>query len=143
IAADDEGRRVVYISSFSKTLAPGFRVAWLSGPEPIVEKVELAKQAEDLSAGGLDQRVVYGACRRGVLTRQLPRLRAAYQQRRDEFAAALHRHLADALSWTPPRGGFFLWAKLPAAVAASRLLDEARQRGVIFVTGDAFFVNGQ
>jgi DNA-binding transcriptional MocR family regulator len=61
IAADDANGRVIYLSSFSKTLAPGFRVAWLHAPEPIAAKLELAKQAADLCSGGLDQRIVYEA----------------------------------------------------------------------------------
>ncbi len=63
IRADDPKGRVVYMSSFSKTLAPGYRVAWIEAPEPIAEKFELAKQAADLCVGTLDQRIVHQACR--------------------------------------------------------------------------------
>ncbi len=95
IAADDGGGRVIYLSSFSKTLAPGFRVGWMSAPEPLSAKLELAKQAEDLCTGGLDQRVVYEACRRGLLARQLPVLRRHYQNKRDAMSRALERTLSD------------------------------------------------
>ncbi len=142
IAADDEDGRVIYLSSFSKTLAPGFRVAWLSAPGPIAARIELAKQAEDLCTGPLDQRIVYEACRRGVLARQLPLLRDYYRHKRDVMSGALQRHLAGALDWVAPRGGFFLWARLRGSVLADALLVHARQRGVIFVTGSAFFVDG-
>ena len=64
IKADDREGRVVYLSSFSKTLAPGYRVAWLDAPPALATKFEMAKQAEDLLTGSLDQRVVYEACRR-------------------------------------------------------------------------------
>ena len=67
-AGDDEGR-VLYLSSFSKTLAPGFRVAWLVGPAPLVAKLEVAKQAADLCTGSLDQRIVHEALRRNLLGR--------------------------------------------------------------------------
>ena len=70
--ADDEDGRVVYLSSFSKTLAPGYRVAWIDAPAPLAAKLEMAKQAEDLCTGVLDQRMVYEAARRGILDRQLP-----------------------------------------------------------------------
>ena len=66
---------MVYLSSFSKTLAPGFRVAWIAAPPALAAKLEMAKQAEDLLTGSLDQRIIYEACRRGVLDRQLPILR--------------------------------------------------------------------
>jgi 2-aminoadipate transaminase len=141
IAAIDASR-VIYLSSFSKTLAPGFRVGWLSAPAPVAAKLELAKQAEDLCTGGLDQRVVYEACRRGLLARHLPVLRAYYQQKRDTMSRALEARLSEQLGWVPPRGGFFLWAELGGNLTSDRLLSVARQRGVIFVTGAAFFVDG-
>ena len=70
IRADDRTGRVVYLSSFSKTLAPGYRVAWIDAPPPVAAKLEIAKQAADLCTGELDQRIVYEACRRGILDRQ-------------------------------------------------------------------------
>ena len=94
--ADDASGRVVYLSSFSKTLAPGYRVAWIDAPPPIAAKLELAKQAADLCTGALDQRVVYEACRRGVLERQLPLLRAHYQHKRDVMVEALPRRSASS-----------------------------------------------
>jgi 2-aminoadipate transaminase len=142
IAADDAGGRVIYLSSFSKTLAPGLRVAWLHAPEPVAAKLELAKQAEDLCTGVLDQRLVYEACRRGVLAANLPKLRSHYQSKRDVMVKALHHRLAGALTWPDPRGGFFLWAKLAGTLQSDTLLEHAQKRGVVFVTGSAFFVDG-
>jgi 2-aminoadipate transaminase len=143
IAADDTAGRVIYLSSFSKTLAPGFRVAWASAAGAVATKLELAKQAEDLCSGGLDQRIVYEACRRGVLATQLPRLRTHYQHKRDVMAAALRRTLAAHVSWPDPRGGFFLWARLAAPLRSETLMPLAQARGVIYVAGSAFFVDGQ
>lgn len=142
LAAGDDGNRVIYLSSFSKTLAPGFRVGWMNAPEPIAAKLELAKQAEDLCTGGLDQRVVYEACRRGLLARQLPILRTYYQAKRDAMVHALERTLGGRLSWVPPRGGFFLWARLEHGLSSDDLLRFAQARGVIYVVGGAFFVDG-
>ena len=142
LAADDVSGRVIYLSSFSKTLAPGFRVGWMSAAEPIAAKLELAKQAEDLCTGGLDQRVVYEACRRGLLARQLPLLRTYYQKKRDAMRRALDQTLTGKLSWVPPRGGFFLWARLEGGLASDDLLELAQARGVIYVVGSAFFVDG-
>jgi 2-aminoadipate transaminase len=142
IKADDRNGRVVYMSSFSKTLAPGFRVAWIVAPGPLAAKFELAKQAEDLCTGGFDQRMVYEAYRRGWLTRQIPMLRRHYQQKRDVMAAALDRELGDLISYAQPRGGFFLWATLPEHVSADTMLDAALRHGVVYVAGSAFFVDG-
>ena len=142
LKADDVEERVVYLSSFSKTLAPGFRVAWIDAAAPIASKLEMAKQSEDLLTGSLDQRIVYEACRRGLLQRQLPLLRRHYQEKRDVMVDALHSAFGDDLSWLPPRGGFFLWATLPFGVDADRLVPRAIDHGVIYVAGEAFFVNG-
>ena len=88
----------------------------------------MAKQAEDLLTGSLDQRVVYEACRRGILERQLPLLRRHYQQKRDVMVEALRRAtFGDRLSWPAPRGGFFLWATLPPR-DRRRSADPARRR---------------
>jgi len=143
IKADDRGGRVVYLSSFSKTLAPGYRVAWIAAPPPLAAKLEMAKQAEDLLTGSLDQRIIYEACRRGVLDRQLPHLRQHYAHKRDVMQRALEREMGSRVTWPKPRGGFFLWVTLPRGVDASAMLDRAIAEGVIYVTGDAFYVNGE
>ena len=143
IRADDTSGRVIYLSSFSKTLAPGFRVAWMDAPAPLAAKFELAKQAADLDTGELDQRVVYEAVRRGVLDRQLPLLRAHYQHKRDVMIDALHKELGRTISGPDPFGGFFLWGTLPQAIDADALIPRAVDHGVTYVAGDAFFVNGQ
>jgi 2-aminoadipate transaminase len=140
--SDDDAGRVIYLSSFSKTLAPGYRVAWIDAPAPIAAKFEIAKQASDLCAGTLDQRIVYEACRQGLLERQVPILRAYYQQKRDAMVSALHEEFGTTLQWPEPRGGFFLWATLPEGVDADAMIGRALEHGVIYVAGEAFFVNG-
>jgi 2-aminoadipate transaminase len=142
VVADDDQGRVVYLSSFSKTLAPGFRVAWITAAEALLSKFELAKQATDLCTGSLDQRIVQAVCQGGVLAEQLPRLRTHYQRKRDVMSRALRRTLTEQVEWTAPRGGFFLWLKLRAPLRCDALLPVARAHGVAFVVGSAFFVNG-
>jgi len=142
IRADDASGRLVYLSSFSKTLAPGYRVAWLDAAPPLAAKFEIAKQAADLCSGALDQRIIYEACRRGILDKQAPMLRAHYQHKRDVMVAALRREFGSDLSWPDPRGGFFLWAALPRGLDADQMVPRAVENGVIYVSGDAFFVNG-
>jgi 2-aminoadipate transaminase len=142
IRADDATGRVVYLSSFSKTLAPGFRVAWIDAPAAVTAKLEIAKQAEDLCTGNLDQRIIHEACRRGLLDAHVPTLRRHYQHKRDVIVRSLQQAFGDGLSWPDPRGGFFLWAKLPEGLDAGVLLPRAVEHGVVYVAGDAFFVNG-
>lgn len=143
IKADDAEGRVIYLSSFSKTLAPGFRVAWVDAPAPLAAKLEFAKQAEDLSSGVFDQRIVYEACRRGIVDRQLPTLRAHYQHKRDVMVAALRDAFGTSITWPAPRGGFFLWATLPPPFDANALLERAIEQGVVYVSGEAFYVNDE
>lgn len=141
IKADDTEGRVIYLSSFSKTLAAGFRVAWMDAPEALASKFEMAKQAEDLCTGPLDQRIVFEAMRRGILQRRIPLLRAHYQQKRDVMTEALRAELGNDVSWSTPHGGFFLWAKLPDPVDADAMITRAVSHGVIYVAGEAFFVD--
>jgi len=139
--ADDSDGRVIYLSTFSKTLAPGYRVAWIDAPAPLAAKLEIAKQAADLCTGGLDQRVVYEATRRGILDRHLPILRAHYREKRDVMVEGLEREFGDSVTWPTPKGGFFLWATIPAPIDSNALIDRAVKHGVIYVAGEAFFVS--
>lgn len=143
IKADDADGRVVYLSSFSKTVAPGFRVAWITAPAPVAAKLEIAKQAADLCTGGLDQRIVYEVWKRGVLSARLPILRQYYQRKRTAMEQALRRELGDLVSWPEPKGGFFLWAALPETVNTDALLTRALAHAVVYVAGSAFFVDGR
>ena len=143
IKADDAEGRVVYMSSFSKTLAPGFRVAWMAAPPPIAAKIEVAKQAADLCSGALDQRIVYELWKRGSLSARLPTLRSYYQAKRRVMEQALTRELGDLVAWPQPKGGFFLWASFAEEVDTDALLDRAVAHGVVYVAGSAFFVDGR
>lgn len=140
--ADDRAGRVVYLSSFSKTLAPGFRTAWVVAPEPIAAKFDIAKQAADLCTGALDQRIVHRAIVDGVLAAQAPRLRAHYQAKRTVMQQAIDRELAGLVTVASPRGGFFLWGTLPEGVDADRMLPRALAAAVSYVAGGAFYVDG-
>ena len=142
IRADDAEGRVLYLSTFSKTLAPGFRVGWMVAPSSLIERFETAKQSTDLTSGILDQHVVYEAVRRGVVAKLAPQLRALYRRKRDTMEEAIRRHLGDRLTWPSPRGGFFVWATLPPGRTDVDLLDRALAQGVVFVAGSAFFVDG-
>jgi 2-aminoadipate transaminase len=142
LAADDVNGRVLYLSTVSKTLAPGFRVGWMVAPRPLIERFDTAKQSTDLTSGILDQHIVHEAIRRGVIDRLVPKLRAAYKQKCHVMEAAIRSHLGDRLSWPRPKGGFFVWATLPDGRRDSEVLQQAVAHGVVFVSGSAFFVDG-
>jgi 2-aminoadipate transaminase len=142
IKADDVEGRVVYLSSFSKTLAPGFRVAWIAAPGALAAKLDVAKQAADLCTGSLDQRVVFEAWRRGVLAARVPGLRAHYRHKKETMERAMKANLGNLLTWREPRGGFFIWASLPEHLSGEALLPQATAERVVYVAGAAFFVDG-
>lgn len=142
IKADDREGRVIYLSSLSKTLAPAFRTAWVTAPAAYIAKLDVAKQAGDLCSSSFDQRIAYEAIKTGVLARRIPELRRYYQQKRTVMEQALRRELNGILTWPAPRGGFFLWAALPAPLDSQTVLAHALEHGVIFVVGSAFFVDG-
>lgn len=142
LRADDPEGRVLYLSTFSKTLAPGFRVGWMVAPASLIERFETAKQSTDLTSGILDQHVVYEAVKRGVVHALAPKLRALYARKRDVMEAALRARIGDQLTWASPKGGFFIWATLPSGCSDQVLLDRTLAHGLVFVIGSAFFVDG-
>ena len=142
LRADDGRGRVIYLSTFSKTLAPGFRVAWIVAPPALIERFDTAKQSVDLTSGILDQRIIHEAVRRGVPERIAPALRDLYRRKRDVMEQALRAELGDRLTWPAPKGGFFLWATLPEGQDDVSLLDRALEQRLVFVIGSAFYVDG-
>lgn len=143
IKADDRDERVIYLGSFSKILVPGLRVAWLVAPQSITHAIELCKQAADISSGVFDQRIVHGALADGVIDRIAPELRAHYQAKRTAMEQALRTHLDGRVTWTSPRGGFFLWIQFPSGTTDEKVFEESLKQKVSFVLGSAFFVNGR
>ena len=142
LAAADPQAPVISVGTFSKTIAPGLRVAWTVGPAPLIERLALLKQVADLHTNSFSQRVVYRYLAAGELPAQIARLRAAYRTKRDSFLAALDRHLGGRATWTRPGGGMFLLLRLAAGRSAGQVLPAALDQGVAFVPGAAFFPGG-
>jgi 2-aminoadipate transaminase len=134
--------RTIYLSSFSKVLAPGIRCAWLRAPEHIAERIEVAKEGADLSSSILDQNIVGEALRRGLIDRRLPAIREFYRVRCNAMLEALGRLEILGLSWTVPSGGFFVLLHSPPGFDAEARLEEAIKGGVAYVPGRPFFVDG-
>ena len=129
-----KGRKVVYSSSFSKTVAPGLRVGYLVLPVELADGVVAAATSSYITPGLLSQATVYEFLRRGAFEPNLERVRGLLRERRDAMVAALERHLPEA-TWTVPEGGYFLWVDLPEGVATADLHPD----GVTFVPGSDFF----
>lgn len=139
IASIDEERRVVYLGSFSKILAPGFRVAWMSAPSALFRKVVLAKQAQDLCTNTFGQFAVYESMRHNLLFPHVETIKSLYRRKRDLMLEWVEQLFPKSLHWNRPEGGLFLWMVLPEQVDALELLGKAIDNDVAFVIGRPFF----
>jgi 2-aminoadipate transaminase len=133
---------VIYLSTFSKILAPGIRLAWVIAPPEVIRKLVLAKQGADLNTAVFNQIVAYEVSRGGFLDRHIQLIRRVYKERRDVMLAAMDGYFPPGMDWTHPEGGLFLWATLPEHLDAAKALKIAVQRKVAFVPGESFHPNG-
>jgi 2-aminoadipate transaminase len=133
---------VMYLSTFSKTLAPGLRLGWVVGPEAVIERLVLAKQGTDLHSSTFDQMVAYEVSRGGFLDEHVRAIRRVYGERRDVMLAAMSECFPPGVTWTRPEGGLFLWVTFPEPVDAAEVLRETAKERAAFVTGTAFHADG-
>ena len=143
ITALADGRDCVYMSTVSKTIAPGMRVAWLVIQDrALFERVVPAKQAADLHTSSFTQRAVYAYARRpGAVEAHVKTMLPVYARRRDVMLRSLRDFMPEGCSWTHPDGGLFLWARMPDGVDTQELLALASRSKVAFVPGAPFWVN--
>jgi 2-aminoadipate transaminase len=142
LKAIDTSGQVIYLSTFSKILAPGLRVAWLAAPEPMVERLSLHKQMFDLSTNSLGQWAVSEILQRNLLDDHLAMVREQYRHKRDVMLRAIANCWPQAVRVNRPTGGFHLWCRLPSDLRARALLREAAGERVTFVIGEPFHVDG-
>jgi 2-aminoadipate transaminase len=142
LASLDEAGVVIGLGTFSKLLAPGIRLAWMSIPDEAYEMFLLAKQPADLHTSTITQMAAYEVARDGFIDRHLELIRAVYRERRDVMLDALEAHFPTTARWTRPEGGMFVWAELPAEVDTRDLLREAVEEKVAFVPGQSFYADG-
>lgn len=130
---------VIYLGTFSKTLAPALRMGWLIAPDAVLRLAKWSKEAVDIMSDRFVQRAVTRTIEGGWLDQHLDDARAFYRERRDALLAALAREMPDGISWTEPEGGFFLWVTLPEGYSSDDLLSLAVEEGVGFLPGSCFF----
>ncbi|MEG1391448.1 MAG: PLP-dependent aminotransferase family protein [Aurantimicrobium sp.] len=132
---------VIYLGSFSKTLAPGFRVGWALAPHAIREKLVLAAEAAILCPSSFSQMVISEYLSQADWKGQIETFRGVYKERRDAMLEALEEHLPD-LSWNVPNGGFYIWCSLPENLDSKAMLPRAVTELVAYTPGTAFFADG-
>jgi 2-aminoadipate transaminase len=130
---------IIYLSTLSKTLAPGLRLGWMIAPTEVIHKLVQLKQGADLHTSTFTQMLAYEASRGGFLDQHIKALRDFYRERRDVMLTALAENFPHEVWWTQPEGGLFLWMRLPIGSNSHALLEAALERQVAFVPGDAFF----
>ena len=130
---------VIYLSTFSKTLAPGIRLAWIVAPEDVISRLVLLKQAADLHTSTFNQYLAYEVARDGFLDQHVKLIRQVYRERRDAMLHALDEYFPHEVTWTHPKGGLFLWVTLPEGTDSQALLRAALAEDVAFVPGDCFY----
>lgn len=133
--------RVVGVHTFSKILAPGLRVGWVTADPETIGRMIDAKQGLDTCTNVPMQRLVARFMSRGLLDAHILRLRPEYRERRDRMQERLEEHFAElGATWTEPEGGFFLWMTLPEEIDTEALFPLALAEGVAFIPGPAFSV---
>jgi len=133
-----ESDGVVYLGSFSKTFAPGYRVGWAVAPHAVREKLVLASESAILSPSNASQLAISAYLATCDWKGQIKAFRELYRERRDAMVGALAEHLPDA-SWTVPDGGFYTWVRLPEGLDARAMLPRAVTARVAYVPGTAFY----
>src|SRR6476659_10180548 len=139
----DGGDFVIYLGTFSKILSPGIRLGWTVAPAPVLEKMNLGKQASDLCSSSLSQLFVASYFAEGHWEDYIATLRDLYRRRRDTMLDALAEHLPPEAAWTHPAGGLFIWATLPDYIDTTDLLARGLSRNVAFVPGRAAYLDGR
>ena len=129
---------VIYLGTFSKIMCPGLRMGFTVAPESFISRVNLLKQALDLSSSTFSQFVAWQYLARDEVKKQIPKTIKLYRRKRDTMFKALEQYFPDGSSWSKPLGGMFLWATVDSRINTTDMLQDAIQDGVAYVSGNAF-----
>ena len=133
---------VIYLSTFSKLLAPGLRIAWAIGAETVIRKLVQAKQSADLHTSSFNQIAVHEVSKDNFLDKHVEIIRATYKERRNAMLEAMDELFPAEVTWTRPQGGMFLFVTLPKGMDATAIFEKAVERNVAYVPGAAFHALG-
>jgi 2-aminoadipate transaminase len=133
--------RTIFLSSFSKVLAPGFRVGWLAAPEPVADRLAMIKEAIDLHTSSFSQHVAHEYLDSGEMDDQIEVINGVYDRKRGVMLDTLEAEMPPEVEWTQPEGGMFVWMTYPEGVDTKEMLVDASDNGVAYVPGFAFYPN--
>lgn len=133
---------VIYTSTLSKILAPGLRIGWVIAPPQVIKKMVQAKQGADLQCSTFDQYVANELLRGDWLDQHIALIRRVYKERRDTMLQAFKDYMPEGTTWTTPKGGLFLWLRLPEGCDTIELFPMAVEEKVAYVPGAPFYPNG-
>ncbi len=139
LAGLDRSGRVMYTSTFSKIVSPGMRIGWLAGDEEFITKMAEAKSRISICNDGLAQYAAAELLRRGDVARQIPKVIEVYRRKRDVMLEAMETSFPEEAEWNDPKGGLFLWVKMPKHVNTTKALMGAVSRGAAYIPGSNFF----
>jgi DNA-binding transcriptional MocR family regulator len=134
---------ICYTGSFSKILGPGFRLGWMLVPQEIYQKAELVKQSIDACSPNFTQVLADEFVRSGQIDNYIQKMRVIYKRRKDTMAAAIRNYFPQEITWSEPRGGFYIWLKLPAKLDVMAVLKDSIDKGAVFVIGKTFDPEGK
>ncbi len=143
LSAMDREDKVIYLGTLSKTLAPGFRIAWTHGPIEVIEKMAIAKQAVDLCSPSFTQYIACEYMRRGHLDEHLNLIKRLYTRKQRMMLLAMDEHMpGEYVHWGISEGGMFIWCELNENFDSEIMFQRALKQKVAFVPGSAFYSNG-
>jgi len=137
----DTTGRVLTLCSFSKILAPGFRVGWMIAHPAIIDKIVLAKQTADICTSTFVQKVIARYMQKGLLEKNLAKTIVLYRERRTHMVNCFRKYMHAEVKWTEPQGGLFLFVTLPPQLDAGVIFEKALEKNVAFVAGSTFYCN--
>jgi 2-aminoadipate transaminase len=140
-AFDDEGR-VIYMSTFSKILAPGLRLAWIIAPDDVMRKLALCKQAQDLCSAPFSQYIAYDYMKSGSMDLHIMKICEMYKPKRDIMMDSMKKYFPEGYICNKPKGGMFAWVTLPEQIDTEAMFLDAFKEKVAYVHGKAFCVDG-
>ena len=139
----DTQDHVIVLGTFSKLLCPGLRIAWIMAPTEWIDRMVVAKQGMDLCSPTYTQLLVAEYLKRGLLPKQIEKVRKLYNKKLKAMLRALKLYMPKNVKWSKPKGGLFLWIELPKKMSANDLFPKAIENKVAYVVGSAFHCNGK